>query len=83
MAKSRELAFLNTRSAIAPLQRDKWLVVILLFFVGVINYADRTSITAVYSLLKTDLKFSDVGLGAIGSFFLWSYALASPLAGHI
>jgi MFS family permease len=68
---------------LAPSRRDKWLVVALLFFVGVINYADRTSITAVYSLLKTDLGFSDVGLGAIGSFFLWSYALASPLAGHI
>jgi predicted MFS family arabinose efflux permease len=68
---------------LTPSRRDKWLVVALLFFVGVINYADRTSITAVYSLLKTDLGFSDIGLGAIGSFFLWSYALASPLAGHI
>lgn len=64
-------------------QRDKWLVVALLFFVGVINYADRTSITAVYTLLKADLGFSDVGLGAIGSFFLWSYACVSPIAGHI
>jgi MFS family permease len=66
-----------------PSTRDKWLVVTLLFFVGVINYADRTSITAVYTLLKTDLGFSDVGLGAIGSLFLWSYACVSPIAGHI
>ncbi len=66
-----------------PSRRDKWLVVALLFLVGVINYADRTSITALYTLLKTDLGFSDVGIGAIGSLFLWSYALASPLAGHI
>jgi len=58
-------------------------VVGLLFLVGVINYADRTSITALYTLLKSDLGFSDVGIGAIGSFFLWSYALASPLAGHL
>ncbi len=63
--------------------RDKWLVVALLFFVGLINYADRTSITAVYALLKTDLGFSDIGLGAIGSLFLWSYAVASPFAGHL
>jgi len=66
-----------------PPKRDKWLVVALLFLVGIVNYADRTSITAVYSLLKTDLGFSDVGLGAIGSFFLWSYAIASPISGHI
>ena len=83
MAESRELAVLNSSSAAASCGRDKWLVVALLFFVGVINYADRTSITAVYSLLKTHLGFSDVGLGAIGSVFLWSYALASPIAGHI
>jgi predicted MFS family arabinose efflux permease len=77
------LAFLNSTPALETSRRDKWLVVALLFFVGVINYADRTSITAVYSLLKTNLGFSDVGLGAIGSLFLWSYALASPIAGHI
>ena len=67
----------------ASSSRDKWLVVALLFFVGLVNYADRTSITAVYALLKTDLGFSDVGLGAIGSFFLWSYAAVSPFAGHV
>jgi MFS family permease len=55
----------------------------MLFCVSTINYADRTSITAVYALLKTDLGFTDVGLGAIGSLFLWSYALASPFAGYI
>jgi MFS family permease len=61
----------------------KWLLVATLFFFNAINYADRTSITAVYSLLKTDLGFSDIGLGAVGSSFLWSYALASPFAGFI
>lgn len=61
----------------------KWILVAFLFFVGMINYADRTSITAVYAVLKTDLGFSDVGLGAIGSLFLWSYALASPVAGYL
>lgn len=48
-----------------------------------LNYAVRTSITAVFPLLRADLGFTDAGLGAIGSFFLWSYALASPLAGHL
>lgn len=61
----------------------KWVLVGSLFFVGMLNYADRTSITSVYALLKTDLGFTDAGLGAIGYLFLWSYALASPLSGYI
>ena len=37
---------------------------------------------ALLTLLKADLGFTDVGLGVIGSMFLWSYALASPFAGY-
>jgi sugar phosphate permease len=54
-------------------------VAAVLFFCSTINYADRTSITALFPLLKADLGYSDVALGALGSVFLWSYALASPL----
>jgi MFS family permease len=62
---------------------SKWVLVVALSVIGMLNYAARASITAVYPLLKTDLGFTDVGLGAIGSFFLWSYAFASPFAGHL
>src|SRR5215475_2507377 len=62
---------------------SKWGLVAALFFVSALNYADRTSITAVYPLLKSQLGFTDIGLGAIGSMFLWSYAVASPFAGYI
>jgi MFS family permease len=61
----------------------KWLLVGTLFFVNAINYADRTSVTAVYALLKTDMGFTDVALGAMGSLFLWCYAAASPVGGYI
>lgn len=47
------------------------------------NYADRTAITSLYPLLKTDLGFTDVGIGAIGSVFLWSYAFSSPFSGFL
>jgi MFS family permease len=60
----------------------KWMLVALLFLTGAFNYADRTAITAVFPLLKTSLGFDDVGLGATGSLFLWSYALASPFSGY-
>src|SRR5262245_17313774 len=62
---------------------SKWVLVAALFFVSALNYADRTSITAVFPLLKSQFGFTDVGLGAIGSMFLWSYAVASPFAGYI
>ncbi len=62
--------------------QPKWIIVAVLFLVNAINYADRTSITAVYALLKVDLGLSDVALGAMGSLFLWSYAFASPLGGY-
>jgi MFS transporter, Spinster family, sphingosine-1-phosphate transporter len=63
--------------------REKWLLVGLLVAAGGMNYADRTAITSVFPLLKSDLGVTDLGLGAIGSLFLWSYGLSSPLAGYI
>lgn len=61
----------------------KWKVLAFLFLAGAINYADRTAITSVFPLLRSDLGISDVGLAAVGSFFLWSYAFCSPIAGLI
>jgi predicted MFS family arabinose efflux permease len=59
----------------------KWLLVALLFAIGALNYADRTAVAAVFPLLRKDLGTSDLALAAIGSLFLWSYALGSPMAG--
>lgn len=55
----------------------------LLFFAGALNYADRTAIASVFPLLRQDLAISDLGLAAIGSLFLWSYAISSLGAGFI
>jgi predicted MFS family arabinose efflux permease len=59
----------------------KWQTVALLFCIGAVNYGDRTAISAVFPLLRAELGTSDVALAAIGSAFLWSYSLASPVAG--
>ncbi len=61
----------------------KWTAVALLFFAGAMNYADRTVVSVVLPLLRNDLHLSDVQLGSIGVFFLWTYALAMPLAGWV
>jgi MFS transporter, Spinster family, sphingosine-1-phosphate transporter len=63
--------------------RRKWKVLALLFAAGALNYADRTAITSVFPLLRRDLGITDVGLAAIGSLFLWSYAFTSPFAGVV
>lgn len=63
--------------------RYKWVLVAILFLAASLNYADRGALTAVFPLLRKDLGMSDMALAAIGSFFLWSYALFSPLAGYL
>jgi predicted MFS family arabinose efflux permease len=66
-----------------PLPRANypWFVTGVLFFCAALNYADRTAVSSVFPLLQRDFGMSDVALAAVGSFFLWSYASASPIAG--
>lgn len=68
-----------------PIQKNgyKWWLLAVLFLVVALNYGDRTALTVVFPLLRRDLGMSDVELAAIGSLFLWSYALVSPFAGYI
>lgn len=61
----------------------KWRVLALLFCAGGLNYADRTAISSLFPLLRADLALTDVGMAAIGSLFLWSYAACSPFAGMV
>ncbi len=60
---------------------SKWIAVALLFFVGGMNYADRTIVSVVLPLIRTDLHLSDFQLGSMGVFFLWTYGLCMPVAG--
>lgn len=61
----------------------KWKLIAVLFCIGSLNYADRSAISAVFPLLRRELGASDVVLAATGSVFLWVYAIASPLWGHL
>jgi predicted MFS family arabinose efflux permease len=63
--------------------KRKWKIVILLFFVAAVNYADRASISVVFPQLRSEFHASDIALAAIGSVFLWAYAIGSPLAGYL
>src|SRR5215469_5689548 len=63
--------------------KRKWWIAATLGFVAAANYADRSVVSAVLPSLHSELGLSDVALGSLGSFFLWSYALGSPLAGFL
>jgi predicted MFS family arabinose efflux permease len=62
--------------------KGRWAVVGLLFCSAALNYGDRTAITALFPLLRQDLSMTDMELAAVSSFFLWAYALVSPMAGY-
>jgi predicted MFS family arabinose efflux permease len=61
----------------------RWRVVWFLTLAAALNFGDRSAMSAVLSAVKSDFGASDVMLGLIGSVFLWSYALGSPLAGNL
>ncbi|WP_414662556.1 MFS transporter [Horticoccus sp. 23ND18S-11] len=59
----------------------RWRLVLLLAMAAALNYADRAAFSSVLPPLRAELGLSDTALGLMGSLFLWSYALASPVAG--
>jgi MFS family permease len=61
----------------------KWWVIAMLWFVCLLNYADRQAIFAIFPLLKTELRLTDVQLGIIGASFMWVYAAFGPVAGWL
>jgi predicted MFS family arabinose efflux permease len=60
-----------------------WYVATLLTAIAAINYADRSAISSVLPLIRSELGMSDVMIGALGSAFLWTYALCSPVSGYL
>jgi MFS family permease len=59
----------------------KWWVVLLLWLVCFLNYADRQAISSVFPLLEKAFHFDGVQLGLIGSAFAWVYAGFALFAG--
>jgi MFS family permease len=60
-----------------------WLVVILLFFVGLLNYLDRIMITTMRTSIKEAIPMTDAQFGLLTSVFLWIYGILSPFAGFL
>jgi MFS family permease len=61
----------------------RWHVVGMLWCISFFNYADRQAVFSVFSLLKEEMRLTNVELGLLGSSFAWVYGLCSPLAGTL
>jgi len=59
----------------------RWQVAGFLAVAAALNYADRAALSAVLAPVRGEFQLTDVQLALLGSIFLWSYALGSPLAG--
>ncbi|MEJ7608167.1 MAG: MFS transporter [Bryobacteraceae bacterium] len=59
-----------------------WQIVAVLFIVACLNYADRSAITAVFPLLRSELGLSDLEMAPPVNV-PWAYALGSPFAGRL
>ena len=62
---------------------QKWLPVLLLWLVCLINYADRQAVFSVFPLIKQSFGLSVLQLGVVGSSFMWMYAIFGSFAGWL
>ena len=63
--------------------QPRWRAVWFLTLAAGLNFGDRSAMSAVLAAVRVEFGTSDVLLGLLGSVFLWSYALGSPLAGNL
>ena len=66
-----------------PLPKGAWLVVALLFVIGLLNYLDRIMLTTMRSSIIAAMPMTDAQFGLLTSAFLWTYGLLSPFAGFM
>lgn len=71
-------AVLNSSAGVASAKKTnaRWVVVAVLFFITVINYADRATISLAGPQMAKELGFDAVTMGYIFSAFGWSYVAA-------
>ncbi len=62
---------------------NPWLLVALLWVVGLLNYLDRQVVFSLFPLLEREFAASGLELGLISTVFLWVYGLVSPFAGYL
>ncbi|MFZ5631335.1 MAG: MFS transporter [Bacillota bacterium] len=65
------------------MKKYRWLVLVVLWLLYIINYFDRTSVLTFLPLIREDLKLTHQQIGTAASIFFFAYALAQILAGFL
>lgn len=60
-----------------------WVTLFTLTGLNILNYIDRNIFSAMMPSIQRDLGFTDTQLGLLGSAFIFSYTLISPVFGFI
>jgi ACS family glucarate transporter-like MFS transporter len=61
----------------------RWMIVVVLFLITAINYADRSTISLAGPAMAKELKFDSVTMGYIFSAFGWAYVIAQLPGGWL
>ncbi|MBP1764274.1 MAG: d-galactonate transporter [Firmicutes bacterium] len=64
---------LQTKISTKKMTNVRWIIVAVLFFITVINYADRATISLAGPAIAKELKMTSVDMGYIFSAFGWAY----------
>jgi len=73
----------NASEAHPALGNYRWHVVLMLWCISFLNYADRQAIFSVFPLLQKQLGLDLVQLGLLASSFAWVYGIGAPFAGIV
>lgn len=65
------------------LPRGAWMTVFLLFFVGLLNYLDRNTITTMHTSITESIPMTEKEFSLLTAVFLWVYGIFSPFAGFL
>jgi MFS family permease len=63
--------------------RWAWTTFGILFFMHLLDYADRWALTGVMTLIQPDLGMNDSQAGTLNMWFLATFTLVSPLMGYL
>lgn len=63
--------------------RLRWITLVVLTSLNILNYIDRNIFAALVPAMQRDLHFSDTKMGWLGSAFILSYTLIAPVFGYL
>ena len=80
---NKNLAVMNSAISMEKKTNVRWIVVAVLFFITVINYADRATISIAGPAIAKELKMDPIAMGYIFSAFGWAYVICQLPGGWL